>query len=103
MGDGANVVSEALAAGVPVITSEIPGNVGLLGRHYPVGDEHALARSLARAEIDGIFYALLEEHCEACKRLVSGRADRGGVPRVGLRRGTLGVYSTAWMRRLASS
>lgn len=74
MEGGANVVSEALVAGVPVIASEIPGNVGLLGRdypgYYPVGDEHALARLLAKAETDGIFYALLEEHCEARKRLV---------------------------------
>ena len=33
---GANVVSEAVAAGVPVIASDIPGNVGLLGADYPV-------------------------------------------------------------------
>ena len=31
---GANVVSEAIVAGVPVLASSIPGNIGLLGRDY---------------------------------------------------------------------
>lgn len=74
MEGGANAVSEALSASVPVIASEIPGNVGLLGEdypgYYPVGDERALSRLLARSETDGAFYTLLKEHCEARKRLV---------------------------------
>lgn len=48
MEGGANVVSEALASGVPATASDIPGNVGMLGEgypgYYPVGDEEALAR-----------------------------------------------------------
>jgi hypothetical protein len=47
MEGGANVVSEALVAGVPMIASEIPCNAGLLGKdypgYYPAGDEHARA------------------------------------------------------------
>ena len=47
---GANVISEAVAAGVPVLASRIDGSVGLLGRDYPgyfpVGDTAALARLL---------------------------------------------------------
>ncbi len=35
MEGGANAVSEALAAGVPVVGSNIPGNVGMLGEAYP--------------------------------------------------------------------
>jgi glycosyltransferase involved in cell wall biosynthesis len=35
MEGGPNVVSETLASGVPVIGSDIPGNVGLLGQDYP--------------------------------------------------------------------
>jgi len=35
MEGGANVVSEAVVAGVPVIASDIPGSVGLLGEDYP--------------------------------------------------------------------
>ena len=53
---GANVVSEAIALGVPVIGTLIEGNVGLLGRDHPglvpVGDEQALAELLVNMEQD---------------------------------------------------
>jgi putative glycosyltransferase (TIGR04348 family) len=56
---GANVISEALAAGVPVLASRIDGSVGLLGRDYPsyfaVGDTAALTRLLHRIETDAKF------------------------------------------------
>ena len=65
MEGGANAVSEALAAGVPVIASDVPGDVGVLGQdypgYYPVGDEEALARLLERAEAEAGFCALLKE------------------------------------------
>jgi putative glycosyltransferase (TIGR04348 family) len=58
---GANVLSEAIVAGVPLLASDIPGNVGILGRAYPgyfpVGDTKALARLIHRAETDDNFYA----------------------------------------------
>ena len=51
MEGGANVVSEACRAGIPIIASDIPGNRGLLGADYPgyfpAGDESALAELLA--------------------------------------------------------
>ena len=63
---GANVVSEAIMAGVPIIASHIPGNIGLLGRaypgYYPVGDRSALASLLHRAESEPSFLKLLEAH-----------------------------------------
>jgi putative glycosyltransferase (TIGR04348 family) len=63
---GANVVSEAIVAGVSVVASDIAGNVGLLGRdypgYYPVGDEAALARLLVRAEMEPGFLEALESH-----------------------------------------
>ena len=56
---GANVVSEALVAGVPIIASDIAGNIGLLGRDYPgyyaVGDTGALAKLLHQAETEPAF------------------------------------------------
>ena len=56
---GANVVSEALVAGVPLIASDIAGNIGLLGRDYPgyyaVGDTGALAKLLHKAETEPAF------------------------------------------------
>jgi len=71
---GANVVSEALAARVPVIASEIPGNVGMLGKDYPgyyeTSDERELARLLHRVETDDTFYETLKARCEARRCLV---------------------------------
>jgi putative glycosyltransferase (TIGR04348 family) len=67
MEGGANTVSEALVAGVPVLASRIPGNTGMLGDDYPgyfpAGDEEVLARLLHRAEADAAFRALLAERC----------------------------------------
>jgi putative glycosyltransferase (TIGR04348 family) len=64
---GANVLSEAVAASVPIVASRIPGSQGLLGRNYPgyfrPGDTLALARLLTRAETDGRFYARLRRSC----------------------------------------
>jgi putative glycosyltransferase (TIGR04348 family) len=74
MEGGANVVSEAIAAGVPVLASHIPGNVGLLGARYPgyylVGDTQALAHLLNRAESDASFYGRLVEWCAGLAPLV---------------------------------
>ncbi|KPQ30079.1 MAG: Glycosyltransferase [Marinobacter excellens HL-55] len=54
MEGGANVVSEACRAGVPILASDISGNRGLLGDDYPgyfpVGDERALAELMYRVE-----------------------------------------------------
>jgi putative glycosyltransferase (TIGR04348 family) len=60
---GANVISEAVMAGVPVLASRMDGNVGLLGADYPgyfpVGDTEALARLLGRIETEPKFVARL--------------------------------------------
>ncbi|MBI2880458.1 MAG: TIGR04348 family glycosyltransferase [Candidatus Tectomicrobia bacterium] len=67
MEGGANVISEALAASVPVLASRIPGSVGLLGEDYPgffpAGDARALARLLARMETDPHFTERLRAAC----------------------------------------
>ncbi len=64
MEGGANAVSEAIAAGIPVIASRVPGNVGLLGENYPgyfePGQTKELARLLHRAETDEEFLAQLK-------------------------------------------
>lgn len=53
------MIGEAATAGVPVIASEIPGNIGLLGADYPgyfqAGSTSELARLLERAETDADF------------------------------------------------
>jgi glycosyltransferase involved in cell wall biosynthesis len=72
---GPNAISEALAAGVPVIASRISGAVGMLGEDYPgyfpVGDTQALADLLALAERDRSFYRRLEAACRKKRFLVS--------------------------------
>jgi putative glycosyltransferase (TIGR04348 family) len=64
---GANVVSEAVVSGVPVIGTDIACMRGLLGADYPglfpVGDTRRLAELLLRAETDQGFYDELAERC----------------------------------------
>lgn len=83
MEGGANSICEALAAGVPVVASYIPGNVGMLGEdypgYYPVGDEKALALLLEKAEHDEGLYRSLEAACEARRYLVSPDLERGAL------------------------
>lgn len=80
MEGGANVVSEALMANVPVIASKMSGNIGMLGTDYPgyfpVGDERALARLLVRAEQDSDFYRALRRHCAERKKLISAAKEK---------------------------
>ena len=67
MEGGANVISEAVVAGLPVVASRISGSVGLLGEdyagYYPPEDEAALAGLLSKAESDPEFLALLDRQC----------------------------------------
>jgi putative glycosyltransferase (TIGR04348 family) len=80
MEGGANAVSEALAAGVPVLASRIAGSVGMLGEDYPgffpVGDTGALARLLGRAEGDADFYRALADECARLRPLVDPARER---------------------------
>jgi putative glycosyltransferase (TIGR04348 family) len=72
---GANVVTEALACGVPVLSSRIAGSVGLLGEDYPgyftAGRPTELAALLLRFETDEAFRAALMNRC----RTLAGLAD----------------------------
>jgi putative glycosyltransferase (TIGR04348 family) len=67
MEGGANVVSEALVDGVPVLASRIPGSEGMLGESYPgffpVGDTRALAQLLLRTVSEPDFYDRLKKWC----------------------------------------
>ncbi len=86
MEGGANVVTEALAAGVPVVASRIPGNIGMLGAnytgYYPLGNERALARLLWRAESNPAFYRTLKRQCAARRYLVSPTREKQGLQRL---------------------
>jgi putative glycosyltransferase (TIGR04348 family) len=86
MEGGAHVVSEAIAIGVPVIASAIPGNIGLLGErypgYYPFGDETALAVKLSRAQSDAAWLAAVEAAVKARRRHVDPSAERAAIARL---------------------
>jgi putative glycosyltransferase (TIGR04348 family) len=77
---GANVISEAVVAGTPVLASRIAGSIGLLGCGYPgyfaVGDTAALARLLRRAETDRGFYRRLDRWCAKLRPLFRPARER---------------------------
>ena len=75
MEGGANVISEALTARVPVIASRISGNIGMLGSrycgYYPAGDARTLARLLSKLESNADFRAVLRRQCNERRKLIS--------------------------------
>lgn len=77
---GANVVSEAITVRTPIISSRIPGSVGILGKDYkgyfPVGDSRALEEQLQRAESDDRFYRDLQQRIAGLHALVSADRER---------------------------
>jgi glycosyltransferase involved in cell wall biosynthesis len=79
MEGGANVVSEAIMAGLPVIASKIDGNVGLLGAdyegYYPVEDENALRALLMRLEDEPKFLKRLAAQIRALKPMFTEKRE----------------------------
>jgi putative glycosyltransferase (TIGR04348 family) len=77
---GANVVSEALAVSVPILSSRIDGSAGILGADYPgyfpYGDTSSLAALLHRCETDAAFYGGLKEWCARLRPLVEPARER---------------------------
>ena len=82
MEGGANVISEAVVAGVPVIASDIEGSIGLLGEdypgYYPVEDGQALSELLLKVESDKSFYRQLEQACIARQTMFTPESERDG-------------------------
>ncbi len=80
MEGGANVISESVVCGVPVVSSRIAGSIGLLGEDYPgyfaVGDTAALALLFQRAERDPSFLDLLRTQCAALAPLLDPKRER---------------------------
>jgi len=77
---GANVLSEAVVAGVPLLASRIQGNVGILGDDYPgyfkVGDTIGLAQLLSRAETEAAFLKVLKQHCSKTSSLFKSSREK---------------------------
>lgn len=80
MEGGANVVSEACVAGLPIIASDIAGNRGLLGEdyagYYPVGSSAALRECLLRIERDEVWWRRLREQVTARAPLFRPEVER---------------------------
>lgn len=76
---GANVVSEAIAAGTPILATSIPGNLGLLGDdwpgRFPVGDARALGELMTRAATDRAFHQEMVARTRALQPLVEPRRE----------------------------
>lgn len=74
MEGGANVLSEAIAASVPILASRVDGNVGLLGADYPgyfdAGDTAQLTRLLKRAETSPGYLAELQTRTKKLAPLI---------------------------------
>lgn len=79
MEGGANAICEALACGVPVLSSRIAGSIGLLGEDYPgyfeTGDTSALAALLSRCETDAAFREGLTARCRALAQIVEPKRE----------------------------
>lgn len=79
MEGSSNVLSEALASGVPVVASKISGLMGTLGNrftgYFPVGNTEKLRKLLLRAERDPVFYRSLKRHCQKLAHLVEPKRE----------------------------
>lgn len=80
MEGGAHIVSEAIAIGVPVIASDIPGNRGLLGADYrgyfPVESQARLARLMQKAVDDPGFLGRLAASVRQRRFLIDPERER---------------------------
>ena len=83
---GANVVSEALVADLPIIASDISGNIGLLGSdfggYFRVGDELSLAERIRQAEVDKKFIKSLQQQGRALAPMFSQEQELAGWQKV---------------------
>jgi len=86
MEGGANAIAEAVCAGVPVLASAIPGNVGMLGSdypgYYPPGDEKALARLLIKAMRHQAYYQSLKRGIAARRHLFRPQSEQASLVRL---------------------
>lgn len=86
MEGGANVISEAVMAELPVLASDIDGNVGLLGEGYEgyftVEDEQALADLMLNAERDQGYLPMLLQQQKVLKIDFTDKAEFDGWERL---------------------
>src|SRR5262249_49157534 len=86
MEGGANVISEAVTWGVPVVASRIPGSIGLLGATYPgyfePEDTAGLTRLLRRSEEEPAFLRVLQRRCAKLATRFRPQREREALARL---------------------
>ncbi len=79
MEGGANVICEAVVAGVPVLASSISGNIGMLGSDYEgyfeTGKTKQLLSLMERIESDPRFHNHLRKQCRHRARLFTPKRE----------------------------
>lgn len=83
MEGGANVISEALVNGVPVLASRVSGNVGMLGEdysgYYDFGNTAELSALLSRFETDVRFRRDLRKECRQRAKLFTPHCESAAL------------------------
>lgn len=83
MEGGAHTIMEAIRSGVPVIASQIPGNVGMLGNDYsgyfPVGAANRLADTLLRCRESTDLLDELKLQCARRESLFDPDTERSNL------------------------
>jgi len=86
MEGGANVISEACVAGLPVIASKIDGTIGLLGKaysgYYPYADTEKLTQLLLKAENDTGFLKTLTQSCNSKATLFTYKREKNNIKKL---------------------
>jgi putative glycosyltransferase (TIGR04348 family) len=80
MEGGANIISESIMSGLPVVTSYIEGSIGLLGEKYTgyfeVENTNQIKKMLLRCESDTKFYQTLSHQCKARRYLFNPNREK---------------------------
>ena len=80
---GANVICEAVVAGVPVLASRISGTIGMLGEDYggyfSPGNTNQLTQLLQRFESDTGFRQQLQQQCQVRSVLFAPAHERAAL------------------------
>ena len=80
MEGGANVLSEAIVASVPILASRVDGNVGILGADYPgyfdLGNTRELAQLLMRLETSAEYLGTLRNRVKSLERLFTPECEQ---------------------------
>src|SRR6185436_3304682 len=77
---GSSAMAEAIVRGLPILSTRIPGAIGMLGRDHPgffsPNDARALARLLSKCEADAKFLALLRKASRKRAPLFAPKRER---------------------------